>query len=99
MAGLTARLNCYHIVAMSDELNKLTKEALEAATASLRVLAEDAKLHRVTLAKWHSGSAGVGADSAVQLAESLQARALRLLEAATRLEAQAKVERKGDDDE
>jgi len=84
---------------MSDELNRLTKEALDAATASLRVLAEDAKLHRVTLAKWHSGSSGIGTESAVQLAESLRARALRLLEAATRLEAQAKVERKGDDDE
>jgi len=84
---------------MSDELNRLTREALEAATASLRVLAEDAKLHRVTLAKWHGESSGVRADSAIQLAESLRMRALRLLEAATRLEAQAKVERKGDDDE
>jgi len=63
------------------------------------VLAEDAKLHRVTLAKWHAGSSGVGTGSAIQLAEALRARALLLLEAATRLEAQAKVERKGGDDE
>jgi len=84
---------------MSDELNELIKQALDAATASLRVLAEEAGLHRVTLAKWQSGAAGAGADSAVRLAGALRARALRLLEVATRLEAQAKVERKGGDDE
>ncbi len=92
---MTAYHNCYHIVAMSDELNELTREALGAATASLRVLAEDAGPHRVTLARWYSGASGVGANSAIQLAESLRARALRLLEAATRLEARAKIEKEG----
>ena len=92
---MTAYPNCYHNVAMSDELNELTRDALVAATASLRVLAEDAGPHRVTLARWHSGSSGVGADSAIHLAESLRARALRLLEAATRLEVQAKIEKGG----
>ncbi len=80
---------------MSDELNELIREALRAATASLRVLAEEAELHQVTLAKWQSGVVGAGADSALQLAEALQARALRLLEAATRLEARAKIEKEG----
>lgn len=84
---------------MSDKLNRLTKEALDAATASLRLLAEKAQLHKVTLAKWSSGTAGVGAPSALQLAEMLENRALRLLEAASRLKAQAELERKGDDDE
>ncbi len=80
---------------MSNELNELIRKALRAATASLRVLAEEAELHQVTLAKWQSGAAGAGADSALQLAEALQARALRLLEAATRLEARAKIEKEG----
>jgi hypothetical protein len=80
---------------VSDELNELIREALRTATASLRVLAEEAELHQVTLAKWQSGAAGAGTDSALQLAEALQARALRLLEAATRLEARAKIEKEG----
>ncbi len=85
----------YYTIVVSDELNELIREALEAATASLRVLAEEAGLHRVTLAKWQSGVAGAGADSAVQLAEALQKRAARLLTVATRLEARAKIEKEG----
>ncbi len=85
----------YYTIVVSNELNELIRKALRTATASLRVLAEEAELHQVTLAKWQSGAAGAGADSALQLAEALQARALRLLEAATRLEARAKIEKGG----
>ena len=83
---------------MSEKLNRTAKEALESATASLRVLAEEAGLHKVTLAKWRLGMLGVGPDSARKLAEALERRGLRLLELAGRLRARAELEQEGGDE-
>ncbi len=83
---------------MTDKLNRTAQEALESATASLRVLAEEAGLHKVTLAKWRLGTLGVGSASALKLAEALQRRALRLLELSGRLRARAELEQEGGDE-
>ncbi len=74
---------------MSERLNRMTKEALDATTATLRALAEEASLHHTTLLRWSNMSAGVGARSAVKLADALERRGLRLLRIAARLRGQA----------
>ncbi len=86
-------------VSMSEKLNQAAKDALDAASASLRELAEQAGVHKITLAKWSSGAANAGPRSALKLAEVLERRALRLLEASARLRAQAEHEQKGATDE
>jgi transcriptional regulator with XRE-family HTH domain len=84
---------------MSEKLNQAAKNALDAASASLRELAEEAGVHKITFAKWSSGAANAGPRSALKLAEVLERRALRLLEASARLRAQAEHEQKGATDE
>ncbi len=73
----------------------MTKEALDATTATLRALAEEAGLHHTTLLRWSNMSAGVGARSALKLADALERRGLRLLAIAARLRGHAE---KGDND-
>lgn len=86
----------YHSV--SERLEGLAREAIEAAACSGRALAEEARLHPVTLARWRTGVLGVSAKSALRLAHALEARALRLMQIASRLRAQAELE-KGVSDE
>ena len=62
------------------------------------MLAEEAELHPVTLARWRTGVLGVSAKSALKLAKALEARALRLMQMASRLRAHAELE-KGVSDE
>ena len=85
-------------VSMSEKLNQAAKDALDAASASLRELAEEAGVHKVTLAKWSSGGANAGPRSALKLADVLERRALRLLGSAARLRAQAEQEKGGKDE-
>ena len=84
---------------MTEQLNRITKEALTAATGSLRELAEAAGLHYVTLTRWRTLSANVSTDSALKLAEVLEKRAANLAGIAVRLRAQAELEQEGGDDE
>lgn len=77
---------------MSERLNRMTKEALDTATATLRALAEEAGLHHTTLLRWSNMSAGVGARSALKLANALERRGLRLLRIAAWLRGQAEQE-------
>ncbi len=80
---------------MTEKLNQAAKDALDAATTSLRELAQEAGVHKVTIARWSNRTANAGPDSALKVAEVLEKRALKLMEAAARLRAQAEVEQKG----
>ncbi len=82
---------------MGKRLNRVAKQAVEAATPSTRELAEQAGLHSVTVHRWRTGAVGVGPSSAVKLARVIKRRALKLLELASKLEAVA--EQEGGDDE
>jgi len=84
---------------MTEQLNRITKEALAAATGSLRELAEEAGLHYVTLTRWRTLSANVSTGSALKLAEVLEKRAATVAGIAVRLRAQAELEQEGGDDE
>jgi len=66
---------------------------MDAALASMQKLADEAGLHQVTLARWSSGRANVGPDSARKLAAVLKARGLRITELAARLKALADLEK------
>ena len=80
---------------MNEKLSRAVDEALEAALASMQKLADEAKLHQTTLARWRMGTVAPTPDSALRLAKVLNGRAVRLMEAAARLEALA--EAKGGD--
>ena len=84
---------------MSETLEGLAKDAIESALCSLRVLAEEAGLHQVTLARWRTRAAGVGPESARKLAAVIERRALEMLRLASQLRAQADLEHKGGSDE
>ena len=77
------------LISVSKRLDERTVEAIEAATASLRSLARAAGLHYTTLTRWRKGQMSVGPESARALARALRERALRVLDLAARLEAQA----------
>ena len=82
-----------YIVAMGTErLNQAVIGAVDAATASVRVLAEEAGLKANTVSRWVAGVRGASPAGASQLAKSLKVRALNLLELATELEALARAE-------
>lgn len=76
----------------TERLNRAVKEAIDFATASTRILADEAGLHISTLARWASGHRGASPAGALQLAGALKRRGLRLLELATDLEALARAE-------
>ena len=77
---------------MTTKLNEAVADAIGAATASVRVLAEEAGLHISTLARWHIGARGASPSAALQLAGALRRRALGLLDLAARIEALAQTE-------
>ncbi len=87
----------YIFITMGKRLNRVARQAVEAATPSTRVLAEQAGLHSVTVHRWRTGAVGVGPGSALKLARVIKRRALKLLELASRLEAVA--EQEGGDSE
>lgn len=81
---------------MREKLNQATQEAIEAGLASMQKMADETGVHQVTVNRWHTGAANVGPESAAKLARVLKGRAVKLLEAAARLEALAETE--GGDD-
>ncbi len=83
-------------VTVSQRLDRLAIDVLEASTASQRTLAEQAGLHYTTLTRWRSGEMHVGPESALRVAEVVRRRALRALELAARLEAAAESEEASD---
>ena len=83
------------MVAMRKRLDRLTDRALDAATCSLRTLADETGLHYVTLSRWRAGTRGVGADSALVLATVIRERAERMRRVAGQLEAAARSKQKG----
>jgi len=62
---------------------------MNASIASLRTIAAESQLHYTTLTRWRSGESVPTPVSATRLADSIRKRALRSLELAARLEAEA----------
>ncbi len=81
-----------YITSMDERLSRAVEEALEATLASMQTVADEAGLHQTTLARWRMGTVAPSPESALKLASVLKARAVRLLEAAAHLEAQAQAE-------
>ena len=76
----------------------LEVEAIEAALATLGDLADEAGLHQTTVARWRVSMSGTSPESARKLADALRRRALRVLDAAARLDAAAdEAQEKGGD--
>ena len=84
---------------MSERLEQAAQEALRAAMVRLQDLAKEARLHQVTLSRWHTGATGISPERALRMATTLKARALRLLDLATELEVVARTEMKGGSDD
>ncbi len=77
------------IISVTTRLHDAVLEALYGSLASLRTIAVESHLHYTTLTRWRSGESVPKPDSAAQLADALRKRALRSLELAARLEAEA----------
>ena len=83
---------------MSEKLNRAAREAIEAALATLGDLADEAGLHQTTVARWRVSMSGTSPESAKKLADAIRRRALRVLDAAARLDAAAdEAQQKGGD--
>lgn len=67
-------------------MNQAMRLALEALTASIREIAEEAGVSRITLARHASGSMGVSPEVAHRVAAVLRRRGKRLQVLADRLE-------------
>jgi len=80
------------VVIMTERLNRLSKELLEAHVANLRTLSKEARLHYTTLTRWRLGEVEVSPESAAKLARVIRERALESLDLASRLEAEAQAE-------
>ena len=83
-------------VTVTTQLDRLALKVLEAATASQRVIAEEADLHYTTLTRWRSGEMHVGPESARRVSRVVRERAMRALELAVRLEAAAQSKEEDD---
>ena len=77
------------IISVTTRLHSAVLAALEASIASLRTIPADSNLHYTTLTRWRSGESVPKPGSAAHLAEAIRERALRSLELASRLEAEA----------
>lgn len=71
---------------MGEQLNRAMRQALRAATASVREIAEAARVSRITLARHAAGTMGVSPDVARKVAGVLRRRSQRLLVLAERIE-------------
>ncbi len=72
----------YH---MGEQLNRIMRDALKAVTASVREIAKEARVSRITLARHASKAMGVSPDVARKVAGVLRRRGERLLALAKRL--------------
>lgn len=70
---------------MGERLNRIMREALGAVTASVREIADEARVSRITLARHAAGAMGVSPDVARKVARALRRRGRRLLALAERL--------------
>ena len=87
MIPLVSQILLLYVDSMSEKLNRAAREAIEAALATLGDLADEAGLHQTTVARWRVAITGSSPESARKLAHALRRRALRVLDAAARLEA------------
>lgn len=71
---------------MGEQTNRAMRQALAAVTASIREVAEEAGVSRITLARHASGSMGVSPAVARRVAAVLRRRGKRLQVLADRLE-------------
>lgn len=71
---------------MGELLNQAMRQALAAVTASIREIAEEAGVSRITLARHATGSMGVSPEVARRVAAALRRRGKRLQVLADRLE-------------
>ena len=83
---------CY--VNMTETLERLAAEAINASICSVSRLADMAGLHKVTLTRWRTKETGVSATSAVKLAAAIESKATRMLQLAAGLRAQALLEQR-----
>ena len=91
-------ISLLYVDSMSEKLNRAAREAIEAALATLGNLADGAGLHQTTVARWRVAMSGTSPESARKLAHALRRRALRVLDAAARLDAAAdEAQEKGGD--
>ncbi len=98
MIPLVSTISLLYVDSMSEKLNRAAREAIEAALATLGDLADEAGLHQTTVARWRVAITGSSPESAKKLADALRRRALRVLDAAARLEAAAdEAQEKGGD--
>lgn len=67
-------------------MNRLMRQALRSVTASIREIAEDARVGRITLARHVTGRMGVSPEVARKVVGVLRRRGQRLLALADRLE-------------
>lgn len=71
---------------MGERVNRIIRQALRAATASVREIAVEARVGRITLARHVTGAMGVSPEIARKVARVLRRRGRRLLALAERLE-------------
>lgn len=71
---------------MGEQINLAMRQALAAVTASIREIAEEAGVSRITLARHATGSMGVSPEVARRVAAALRRRGKRLQILADRLE-------------
>jgi DNA-binding LacI/PurR family transcriptional regulator len=71
---------------MGERLNQIMRQALRAVTASVREIAEEAGVGRITLARYVTGAMGVSPKIARKVVKVLRRRGRRLLALAERLE-------------
>jgi DNA-binding LacI/PurR family transcriptional regulator len=71
---------------MGELVNQAMRQALAAVTASIREIAEEAGVSRITLARHATGSMGVSPEVAHRVAAALRRRGKRLHVLADRLE-------------
>ena len=71
---------------MSEQLNRAVRRALEAVTASVREIAEEAGVSRITLARHAAGTMGVSPDVARRVARVLRRRGKHLRALADQIE-------------
>ncbi len=98
MIPLVSTISLLYLDSINEKLNQAAREAIEAALATLGDLADEAGLHQTTVARWRVAITGSSPESAKKLAHALRRRALRVLDAAARLDAAAdEAQEKGGD--
>lgn len=91
-------ISLLYVDSMSEKLNRAARDSIEAALATLGDLADEAGVHQTTVARWRVAMSGTSPASARKLADALRRRALRVLDAAARLDAAAdEAQEKGGD--